>query len=95
MKKKVRLLDYKDQPKGITIEDFEKVKVCIFEIKSGDGVLTIIYQDNRKQIFDSSDNRLVDFNDGLWVIDPENIDIISEMENHYDTNKLDIYESEN
>ena len=89
MNKKVRLWDYKDTPKTITIKDFEKVKTCIFEIKSGDGALTIIYNNGKVVSYDSSANRLISFDDGKWLIEPKDIDAINEMKNHYDTDKLD------
>ena len=88
MDKTIRLLDYKDRPKEITIKDFEKAIMCIFEIISGDGVLTVIYPDHY-ETFDSSDNRMEDFNDGMWIIAPKNIDVINNMKEHYDTDKLD------
>ena len=88
MVKTIRLLDYRDRPKEITIKDFEKATMCIFEIKSGDGVLTVIYPDHYEQ-FDSSDNRMEDFNDGMWIIEPKNIDVINNMKEHDDTNGLD------
>ena len=88
MDKTIRLLDYRNRPKEITIKDFEKAIMCIFEIKSGDGVLTVIYHDYYEQ-FDSSDNRMEDFNDGMWIIEPKNTDVINNMKTHDDTDKLD------
>lgn len=88
MDKTIKLLDYMDRPKEITIKNFEKAIMCIFEIKSGDGVLTVIFPNHYEQ-FDSSDNRMQDFYDGEWIIEPKNIDVISEMESHYDTDRLD------
>lgn len=88
MVKTIRLLDYRNRPKEITIKDFEKAIMCIFEIKSGDGVLTVIYADHYEQ-FDSSDNRMEDFNDGMWIIEPKNIDVIGNMKEHDDTDGLD------
>ena len=87
MNKKIRLLNYKDEPKEIIIKDFEKVKICIFEIKSGDGVLTVIYPTHQER-FDSSEVRVIDFNDGTWVIEPKDIDVINEMKDHRDTDRL-------
>ena len=88
MDKTIRLLDYRDRPKEITIKDFEKATVCIFEIKSGDGVLTVVYHDHHEQ-FDSSEDRVQDFDDGMWIIEPKNIDVINSMKDHYDTDGLD------
>lgn len=90
MEKKIRLLDYANRPKEITIRDFENVKEFVFQILSGDGVLTVIYNDGRREVFDSSELcRFVDFNDGLWCIEPKDIDVLNEMKNHYDTDRLD------
>lgn len=88
MVKTIRLLDYRNRQKEITIKDFEKAIMCIFEIKSGDGVLTVIFPDHYEQ-FDSSDNRMEDFNDGMWIIEPKNIDVINNMKEHNDTDGLD------
>ena len=92
MNKNIRLLDYRNRPKEITIKDFEKAIMCIFEIKSGDGVLTVIYNDNHKERFDSSDCRIIGFDDGLWCISPKDIDILNRMKDHYDTDELDEYD---
>ena len=90
MDKKIRLLDYKDRPKEITIKDFEKVKLFVFEIKSGDGILTAIYGKGRIEQFDSCDiPRNMDYDDGTWFIFPEDIDVLNRMKDHYDTNELD------
>lgn len=92
MEKKVRILDYKNTPMEITIKDFENVKMFVFEIISGDGKLTVIYNDNHKETFDSSDDRCMAFYDGTWVISPENIDVLNRMQDHYDTYELDMLE---
>lgn len=89
MEKTIRLLDYEDKEKIFIINDFEEVKVIIFEIVSGDGVLTLIYQNGKTRKLDSSDKRLIDFNDGIWVLEPKDIDVINDMKYHNDTEKLD------
>lgn len=88
MDKKVRIFDYEDTPMEITIKDFEKVKEFIFEILSGDGILIVIYSDNHKEYFDSRDDRIMGFYDGIWFISPENIDVLNRMKDHYDTDEL-------
>lgn len=90
MDKKIRLFDYKNTPKEIIIKDFEKVKFFVFEIKSGDGVLTAIYGKRHVEQFDSCDTpRIMGFDDGTWVIEPEDIDVLNRMKDHYDTDELD------
>lgn len=93
MEKKLRIFDYKDTPMEITIKDFENVKEFVFEIISGDGILTVVYNDERKKRFDSSDNRLMDFYDGIWCISPKDIDVLNRMKDHYDTDGLDELEN--
>lgn len=90
MKKTIRLLDYKNEEKTFVINDFEKVKVAIFEIVSGDGVLTLIYQGGKIRKLDScSGCRIMDFHDGIWVFEPKDIDVINDMKDNGDTEKLD------
>lgn len=89
MEKTIRLLDYENNEKIFIVNDFEEVKVVIFEIVSGDGVLTLIYQDGKIRKLDSSDKRLIDFKDGIWVLEPKDIDVINDMKYHDDTEKLD------
>lgn len=88
MDKTIRLLNYTDEPKEFVIKDFENVQALVFEIKSGDGVLTAIYPDHYEQ-FDADKNRFYDFNDGTWFISPTKIDVINEMKEHDDTDGLD------
>lgn len=88
MDKKIRLLNYKNKPKEIIIKDFEKVVSLVFQIKSGDGILTVIYKDHI-ETFDSDDSRQMDFDDGTWFICPEDFDVINQMKDHYDTDRLD------
>ena len=89
MEKTIRLFDYKDRPKEITIKDFENVEEFIFEIVSGDGRLTVVYQDGKTRVLDSSDCRVQDFKDGMWVLEPKNIDVINDMKDNDDIDKLD------
>ena len=86
--KKIRLLNYKDEPKEIIINDFEKVILLVFQIKSGDGLLTVVYKDHI-ETFDSDDSRQMDFDDGIWFMYPEDYDVINQMKDHYDTDELD------
>lgn len=89
MEKRLKLFDYKDKEKEIVVKDFENVKVFIFEILSGDGVLTTIY-DNHVKVFDGCDIiRNTEFLDGTWVIEPKNIDVLNRMKCHDDTDELD------
>ena len=68
--------------------DFEKVILLMFEIKSGDGILNVVYKDHI-ETFDSDENRYTDFDDGTWFILPKDFEVINQMKDHYDTDKLD------
>lgn len=92
MEKKVRIFDYKDTPTEITIKDFENVKEFVFEIISGDGILTVVYNDEREKRYDSNFTRIIGFDDGLWVIKPKDIDVLNRMKDHYDTDELNEYD---
>lgn len=90
MKKEIRLFDYKDREKTIVIDNLRKVKMFIFQIKSGDGILQVIYKNGKIETFDSCDiPRVVDFDDGIWIIEPKDIDVLNRMKNHDDTDELD------
>ena len=88
MEKKIRLFDYQNNPKEIVVKDFDKVLLFIFEIKSGDGVLKVIY-DTHFDVFDTRDDRTMNFHDGTWHIKPKDIDVLNRMKDHYDTEELD------
>lgn len=90
MEKEVRLLNYKNEAKTFIIKDFEKVTMLIFEIISGDGVLRVVYDDDKSITLDSCDeDRFMAFHDGTWVLPPRCIDDINKMEYHDDTDRLD------
>ena len=89
MNKKIRLLDYKDTPMEITIKDFENVREFLFEIISGDGILTVVYKDKHEETFDSGNNRIIGYDDGFWLIEPKDIDVLNRMKDNYDTDELD------
>lgn len=89
MEKTIKLLDYKGTPTEITIKDFENVKEFVFQIISGDGILEVVYNDNHVENFDSSNNRVLDFHDGIWIISPKDIDVLNRMKSNHDTDELD------
>ncbi len=89
MNKRVKLLDYEDRKHFFIIKDFENVDTLVFQIISGDGVLTVIYKDKKQVHFDSSEDRLINFDDGIWVIEPKDIGVLNRMKDCYDTDELD------
>lgn len=90
MEKKIKLFNYRSEPKIITIPKFEDVKLCVFEIISGDGILHIIYNNGKMHKYNGCDEFVyVGYHDGTWVLEPKDIDILNEMQDNYDTDKLD------
>ena len=90
MDKKVYLLDYKSEQHEYTIKDFEKVKEAYIEIISGDWVLTVVKNDNTKEIYDTGDycgGRYIDFYDGIYDINPNRIDELKNFKEKYDLEK--------
>ena len=88
MDKKVYLFDYKDIQHEYTIKDFEKVNSMFITMLSGDWVLTVIYEDNKVDVFDPGYDRQVDFYDGTYIINPNRIDELNRMQVHDDLEDL-------
>ena len=88
MNKTVKLLDYQDNEKTFIIKNFENVKEFVFQILSGDGILEVVYNDNHAETFDSSNDRVLDFYDGMWFIRPTDIDVLNRMKSNHDTDEL-------
>lgn len=87
MDKKVYLLDYNGEQHEEIIRDFEKVKYCYIKILSGDWVLTVIKNDNTKEIYDTgkySGGRIINFYDGTYYINPNRIDELKNFKENYD-----------
>lgn len=84
MTKELTIYDYNQNPVKIEIPNFEKVKEVSCEVITGDEVLTVTYEDESEVVFDSSDDRLHDYDDGFVMIPLTLIDKISEMPNSYD-----------
>lgn len=80
MDKKIVLRDYADSRKEFIIEDFENVETIFIQILSGDEVATISYKNGNEICFDSSNERLMDFNDGCYHLPLRLIDEFSNFE---------------
>lgn len=87
MKKMVKLLDYDNNKKTFWIKDFEKVILLYFEIKSGDGILHVIYP-NKILYLDSSSDRCIDYHDFSVFLLPKYIKLINKMKKHDDIEEL-------
>lgn len=65
---KVKLMDYKGKKTEFEIGNLEDVFVANMEVISGDEVLTVTYKDKTLKVFDSSDNRAMNFFDDSYVV---------------------------
>ena len=84
MTKELTIYDYDQEPVKIEIPDYEKVTEVSCEVISGDEVLTVTYEDGSEVTFDSSQDRLHDYDDGFVNIPLTLIDKISDIPNSYD-----------
>lgn len=65
---KVKLLDYRYRATEVEIGDLDNILCAILEICSGDETLNVIYKDGRIEFFDSTDDRIQDFDDGSFIV---------------------------
>ena len=84
MEKQIKIYDYAGEPTEVVIKDFENVVYIECEVLSGDEVLTVVYKNGDKKIFDSSSCRMVDYNDGYVSIPLDQVDKISDFPYSYD-----------
>lgn len=85
MNKKVILYDYRDTPKEVEIENIEDVVLIKCKVLAGDELLEVYYKDNFIPVrFDSSENRIEDFDDGEVEIPVDKLDEFSKITNSYD-----------
>ena len=77
---KIKLLDYDSQSFEYDIGDLSHIACIDLEVVSGDEIATVLYQDGRTTVFDTSPNRIIDFNDGGYTIykPSENINLLDD-----------------
>jgi hypothetical protein len=63
----VELLDYMGRRSEYDIGDESRIVDAFIHIISGDEVCEVLYEDGREESFDSSENRIHDFDDGKYV----------------------------
>lgn len=80
MDKKIVLRDYTDDRKEFIIPDFENVESIEITILSGDEIADITYKDGKEISFDSSDDRIIAYNDDYYELPLEFIDEFSNFE---------------
>lgn len=69
----IKIYDYQNDTKEITLPDKEIAKIFV-TILSGDETGFVEFVDGTKIEFDSSDARIVDYYDGMYILEGENIE---------------------
>lgn len=69
---KIKIFDYKGDSKIVDLGEKEILLITVKEV-SGDEVLVVRYKDGTRKCFDSSDSRIMSFDDGEYDIIGDNI----------------------
>ncbi len=63
----IDIYDYAGKAKSVSF-DVEHLEIAIMRIISGDEVLELLYPNGVEEVFDSSDSRLLSFDDGFEIV---------------------------
>lgn len=96
MKKIITIMDYDNRKRNITIKNFEDVVRIQIEVISGDEILNILYKDYSTESYDSSNCRMVNYNDDIYTIYDitKNIDYISNWKKRKSSYNYNLFKSE-
>jgi hypothetical protein len=64
----IKLLDYQGKETMVDVGELDTIGSMEIDVVTGDEVLTVVYKDFTRRRFDSSCDRLADFNDGGYEI---------------------------
>lgn len=64
----IKLLNYRGVPVEVDIGDFNNVARMTMDVVSGDEVLNVVYKNYNVKIFDSSDDRTMNFHDDKYEV---------------------------
>ena len=65
---KIELLDYHGRRKAFDIPEKEEIHAAFIQIYSGDETLNVITRDGNTSFYDSSDSRMIDYDDGMYIV---------------------------
>lgn len=68
MIKVIKIMDYRGKERNIEIKNFENVVKMEIKVLSGDEILNVLYKDYSLEMFDSAEDRLMDFFDDNYTI---------------------------
>ena len=69
---KTKIYDYVNHAKEIELRD--DLKLLVVRVITGDEVIWAYYKDGTTESFDSSDSRINDRDDGLYIVDTDKLD---------------------
>ena len=69
---KIKIYDYKGDSKIVDLGEKEILLITVKEV-SGDEVLVVRYKDGTRKVFDSSNSRIMSFDDGEYDVTGDNI----------------------
>ena len=69
---KTTIYDYDNKPHEVELKD-DAIKYIMVTVISGDEVIEVYYKDGSCEKFDSSNNRQIDYFDGVYLVSEEDI----------------------
>lgn len=73
MNKKICIVDYKSNRIEVKIKDFERIVGLFVEVKIGDELIHVLYEDGKREFLDSSSRRTYE-SDGSYFVIPKDIE---------------------
>lgn len=64
----IDLIDWKDEKHPVDIGDLDNIEEMFIKVVTGDEILHVLYKDGTDKFFDSSEDRMADFDDGIYPI---------------------------
>lgn len=69
----MRIYDYANHPTDVELKD-ENITSIYVTVKSGDEFVTVMYEDSEWALFDSSSTRSIDYEDGDYTVQGDEIE---------------------
>lgn len=64
----INLIDYNNCKHPVDIGDLDNIKTMAIHVVTGDEILNVLYKDDTEKVFDSSEDRMRDFDDGAYMV---------------------------
>lgn len=80
MNKRLVLVDWNNKRKEFDIPDFENVLFITIRVISSDEVAIILYKNGEKKVFDSSNDRRIDYFDCFYLVPLDKIEEFNNLQ---------------